>query len=39
VNAIAISFCEHIDTEPFYPQLRPLLGLGLRRHIKQLSAS
>jgi hypothetical protein len=33
-NAIAVSFCEHIETEPFFSGLRPLLGLGLRRHIR-----
>lgn len=25
-NAIAASFIEHIETEPFYPAIKPLLG-------------
>ena len=29
-NAIAVSFIEHIDTEPFFQQLEPLLGPALR---------
>jgi hypothetical protein len=38
VNAIAVSFCEHIETETFFPKLRPLLGLGLRRQIRSSNA-
>jgi hypothetical protein len=36
-NAIAVSFCEHIETEAFFPQLRGLLGLGLRRHMRSFN--
>lgn len=38
VNAIAVSFCEHIESEPFFFRLRPLLGPGLRREIGSFSA-
>jgi len=38
VNAIAVSFCEHIETEPFFSRLRPLLGPGLRREVGDLNA-
>ena len=33
VNAIAVSFLENIETEPFYSRLRPFLGLALRREL------
>jgi hypothetical protein len=36
-NAIAVSFCEHLETESFFPQLRGLLGLGLRRHMRSFN--
>jgi hypothetical protein len=36
-NAIAVSFCEHVETETFFPQLRGLLGLGLRRHMRSFN--
>lgn len=38
VNVIAVSFCEHIETEPFFSKLRPLIGLGLRRQIRSFNA-
>ena len=34
-NVVAVSFCEGIETEPFFPKLRPWLGLALRRIIRQ----
>jgi hypothetical protein len=38
VNVIAVSFCEHIETESFFRMLRPLLGIGLRRQIRSFNA-
>ena len=36
-NAIAVSFLEHVETEPFYEALAQLLGPALRaEHIRQL---
>jgi hypothetical protein len=37
-NAVALSFCEGMESEPFFPKLRPLLGLALRRLIKNPQA-
>ena len=34
VNALAVSFVEHIETEPFFPSLEPLLGPALRAEFK-----
>ena len=34
-NAIAVSFIEHIDTEPFFHQLEPLLGPALRAEYRR----
>lgn len=30
-NVVALSFCENLELEPFFPRLRPLLGLALLR--------
>jgi hypothetical protein len=38
VNVVAVSFCEHIEIEPFFSKLRPLLGLGLRRQLRDFNA-
>ena len=38
VNVIEVSFCEHIETEPFFRMLRALLGIGLRRQIRSFNA-
>lgn len=34
-NAIAVSFLENLETEPFYAALAPLLGPGLRAEHKR----
>ena len=34
-NAIAVSFLENVETEPFYEALAPLLGPGLRAEHKR----
>lgn len=33
-NVVAMSFCEGIESESFFPKLRPMLGLGLRKAIR-----
>ena len=39
-NAIAVSFVEHIETEPFFKQLEPLLGPRLRaEHRRQVQSA
>jgi hypothetical protein len=38
INLVAVSFCEDIETEPFFSELRPLLGLALRRQLRNLNA-
>jgi hypothetical protein len=37
-NVVAVSFCEDIETESFFAELRPLLGLGLRRQLMDINA-
>ena len=34
-NAIAVSFLEHLNVEPFFAQLWPLLGPALRREYER----
>ena len=34
-NAIAVSFVEYLWGEPYYPQLEPLLGPGLRAELQR----
>ncbi len=36
-NVVAVSFIENVDTEPFFEQLRPLLGIALRRELNRQS--
>jgi hypothetical protein len=33
-NVVAMSFCECIESESFFPKLQPMLGLALRRAIR-----
>ena len=37
-NAIAVSFCEHIQTEPFFDELWPLLGIHLQEQVRSFDA-
>lgn len=37
-NVVAVSFCEGIESESFFPKLQPLLGPALRRHIRNQRA-
>jgi hypothetical protein len=37
-NAIAVSFIEHIDSEPFFPQLRPYLAPALLAELARQKA-
>lgn len=37
-NAIAVSFIEHITTEPFYPALQPMFGPRMRAEHEAQSA-
>lgn len=37
-NVVAVSFCEGTESESFFPKLQPLLGLALRRYIRNQKA-
>jgi hypothetical protein len=37
-NAIAVSFIEDIETEPFFPRLSPMLGSNLRAELERQKA-